>query len=118
MAKVRKWLFGRLGRRLGKLLEQIALGTFFFRASWVLAAIMTCVVHVPRFAVVMQIGFQPFVDHALFELLVEYREADFDTAEEVPVHPVRAGEVDVVFQIIAKIENTGMFEKTDRKSVV
>ena len=77
-----------------------------------LVPVMSLAVHVPCLAVVLQIDLQSLVDHALLELFVEHRKTDLDAAEKIPVHPVRAGEIHVMLQIIAEIEDAGVFEKT------
>src|SRR5664279_2360744 len=50
-------------------------------------------VHVPGLYVVRQIDFQAFDNHTTLESLVEHRERQFDAAEEVAVHPVRARQI-------------------------
>src|SRR5215470_13814062 len=51
--------------------------------------------HLPRLYVIGKVGLQAFVDDALLELDVEHRESDLDAAEEIALHPVGAGQIDV-----------------------
>src|SRR3990172_4133378 len=81
-------------------------------AARMLVPVMSVAVHVPCLAVIVQINLQSLFDHALLELPVQQRKTYLDAAEEIPVHPVRTGEINVMLQIVAEIEDAGVFEKT------
>jgi microcompartment protein CcmK/EutM len=61
--------------------------------------------------VVGQVELQAFGDDALLEFRVEDREGEFDAAEEVALHPVGAGQVDVFLATGVEVEDAVMFEE-------
>src|SRR6186997_2629519 len=68
--------------------------------------------HLPRLAVVLEIGLQALVDDALLELGIEDGKTDLYPPEEVAVHPVRAGEVDILGAIVVEVEHARVLEES------
>ena len=94
------------------MLEQLDLGANQGGAACFSGPVMSFAIHLPCLAVIVQINLQSLIDHALLELFVEQWKADLDATEKVPVHPVCAGEINVMLQIVAEIEDAGVFEKS------
>ena len=76
-----------------------------------LVAVMPGTVHLPCLLVVLQIDLEALVDHALLELFFKHRSTDLDTTEKLPVHPARTGQIDIVLQALAELEDAGVLEK-------
>src|SRR5690348_2487091 len=77
-----------------------------------LEMIMAIPIHFPGLPVVLEVNIQTFGKHALFELLFEYRKTYFDTAKKIPIHPVRAGQINGMRSATAKIKNPAVLEET------
>ena len=60
--------------------------------------------------VVVEVGVE-IADQALPDVGVENRKHDFDTTEEVPVHPVRAGAIDLNVAVVVEVVATCVFEE-------
>ena len=66
----------------------------------------------PRVAGVGKVGFESFGDDACLEFRVEYGKRHFNAAKQISAHPVRAGEIDVLFPVVLEIPYAVMLEKS------
>jgi len=74
-------------------------------------AIVTVALHQPGRLVVAEKRRQPFGDHAPLQPPVVDRERDFDTPEQIPIHPVRARQIHLFLATVVEIEDPMVFEK-------
>src|SRR5450759_1980381 len=82
----------------------LAAGAFFSRVT-------SIAVHFPSLGIVGQVGLQSFAHHALLELVLQHRKTQFDAAEEIALHPVGAGQIDLVLSPGAEIEDARVLQK-------
>src|SRR5262249_15233173 len=103
----------RSGRRRGggERGEQLLLRRARKPAARAPQVIVAVGVHLPGLAVVGQIRPQALLDQALLDLAVEHGHAQLDAAEEIALHPVGAGEIDVLGAVVQEVEDPRVLEE-------
>src|SRR5262245_7649120 len=91
--------------------EKVLLSRARDAAAGLLSLVFALGVHLPHLAVVGEIGLETFLDHAFLGPAVEHGKAQLDASEEIPPHPVGAGEVDVLLTAIQEVEDARVLEK-------
>src|SRR5450830_1956917 len=98
--------------RRAQQLHQVTLCRKFALLAAGAAAVVAAVrVQLPGVGVVFQVGVQSFRDDPAFQGLVQHGEGHLDAAEQVAAHPVGAGQMDVVGQVVPEIINAAVLEE-------
>ena len=80
-------------------------------AARLAARVVACRFQLPCIRIILQIRVQALGDHAPLQRPVQHGEGHFHAAEQVAAHPVGAGQVDIVRQVVAEVIDAAVLEK-------